>query len=359
MVALKIHIYDLVRIILPVLLCLHQTAHGISQKNSGFDHYNMEDGLPCNLVEDMTQDESGLLWLGMEEGLTKFDGYEFKTYSHHPFPGRESPSAPHIMALVQDNEGFIWLGTFGNGINKFDPIKETFEYFIHAQEDQNSLSNNYINDLAIDGKGVVWVATNYGVNSIDPKSGKIKRYFIQKGLKSIAETSYITCLFIKKNGDVLAGTINGHLLMINHLGEERDLTAELELDFFNFAVTDIIQPEEDEHWVSTAGGGVFILNKNFQLARQINASGKSPISGNIVKALLKDASGNIWIGTSQNLDFFDPKTNKCKSYYDNTKFPNQNIYNIRFLFQDRSGVIWVGTEVSGLYFIRKKIQKPH
>ncbi len=325
-----------------------------AQEKAGRDHFTIEDGLPCLLVEAIMQDKKGFLWLGMEEGLTKFDGYEFKTWFHQPFAEGESPNAPHITALMQDNEGYIWLGTFGSGINRFDPVTETFEYFVHAPEDPGSLSNNYIQALAPDNQGGIWIATNHGLNRLDPKTKKIKRYYFAEGQKRGDDLNNITRISIDKQNTVVAGTASGRLLSVDSGGKTRNLTAEAGLSFFNYPITAILQSEDGKYWIGTSGAGVFVLDENYRLTERIHTNSDPPISSNIVKAIFKEASGIILIGTSENIDFFDPKTRKCKPHFNNPDLPDQRAIHIRSIFQDRSGVIWMGVENGGLHFIKRK-----
>ena len=73
----------------------------------------------------MLKDKNGFLWLGTEDGLNRYDGYQFVTYRHNADDPR-SISSNVISALLEDKKGNIWVGTNGGSINKFEEGSNSF-----------------------------------------------------------------------------------------------------------------------------------------------------------------------------------------------------------------------------------------
>ena len=88
--------------------------------------------------------------------------------------GTEGLSQNTVKSIIQDSNGFIWVGTY-NGINKYDGYSMVHYKFLN---DVNSLSSNIIISLFEDKDGYIWAGTtNAGLNRIDPRTGKIEVYF--------------------------------------------------------------------------------------------------------------------------------------------------------------------------------------
>jgi len=127
-----------------------------------FEHLNLEDGLSQNSVFSILQDQQGFLWFATEDGLNKFDGYQFKIYRHE-LGNSSSLSDNFITALHQDSSGYIWIGT-ENGLNRFDPVSETFrnwkmgEITIPGQ----GLSDNRITEIWEDRSGKIFRSSDNG-----------------------------------------------------------------------------------------------------------------------------------------------------------------------------------------------------
>jgi signal transduction histidine kinase/ligand-binding sensor domain-containing protein/DNA-binding response OmpR family regulator len=86
----------------------------------------------------------------------------------------EGLSQNTIKSIIQDSNGFIWVGTY-NGINKYDGYSMVHYNF---SNDVNSLSSNIIISLFEDKDGYIWAGTtDAGLNRIDPSTGKIEVYF--------------------------------------------------------------------------------------------------------------------------------------------------------------------------------------
>ena len=100
-------------------------CNSFAQKNNfSFDHLDLHDGLAQSSINCVMQDDKGFMWFGTQDGLHKYDGYEFEIFKH---VNKDSASISdnNIHALVQDKNGTIWIAT-DQGLNTFNPIKIAF-----------------------------------------------------------------------------------------------------------------------------------------------------------------------------------------------------------------------------------------
>ena len=125
------------------------------------------DGLSQSSVLCILQDRQGFMWFGTEDGLNRYDGYDFTIY-------RPDPNTPYtisgnrISALKEDRAGDIWVGTNGGGLNKFQ--RETGRFFSYQNtESPRSISDDNIHALLEDRDGTLWIGTlGGGLNRLSP-----------------------------------------------------------------------------------------------------------------------------------------------------------------------------------------------
>ena len=98
------------------------------------------------------QDSKGFMWFGTNDGLNRYDGYNFTVFK--PSPDKEHAiNSNLIYSITEDHNGHIWIGTTGAGLNRFDPVSEKFTAYRHDKNDENSLYNDQIVSTYTDSKG--------------------------------------------------------------------------------------------------------------------------------------------------------------------------------------------------------------
>ena len=142
-----------------------------AQESARFKRLNIEDGLSQSSVEAIVQDDLGFMWIGTEDGLNRYDGYGFTTFRHDPDdPG--SLADNNIWCLHVDHHGYLWVGTLSGGLDRFDPTTETFTHYVRDPSDPHSISSNRIRSLAEDGEGNLWIGTREGASCLSAATGR-------------------------------------------------------------------------------------------------------------------------------------------------------------------------------------------
>ena len=265
-----------------------------------------EAGLSQSSISGITQDPYGFLWVGTQDGLNRYDGYEFKTYRNKANI-KNSISDSYILCLLTDSKGNVWAGT-EMGLNRFDYENEHFIQYLSEVGNTNSLDHNHVFVLHESGwmPGVLWVGTKGGLNKIDLETDTVTRYGFAEMAKEIEVYHLITCiLHAKSDPDVLwIGTNHGLFQMQIASGKFRQYTP---VDY------------------------------------------KTNLSNDYVNALCEDSKGNIWVGTNQGLNRYVPETSSFKVYVSETNNPNSiSSDNIRSIFEDKEKNLWIGTIGGGL-----------
>ena len=89
----------------------------LSESNYQFVRIGVDRGLSQPTINDIVQDQQGFLWVATQEGLNRYNGYEFKTYFHEP----QDPSSlnhDYVWSLFVDSAGVLWVGTDGGGLSR-------------------------------------------------------------------------------------------------------------------------------------------------------------------------------------------------------------------------------------------------
>ena len=104
-----------------VHLCFSAALHA-QQNPIKFEHISIQQGLSQSTVSCILQDKRGFMWFGTEDGLNRYDGYNFVIYKNDGLD-KTSISDSYILALYEDKSGVLWIGTYSGGLNKFDRNK--------------------------------------------------------------------------------------------------------------------------------------------------------------------------------------------------------------------------------------------
>lgn len=119
-------------------------------------NYTVDDGLSSNHVYGIVQDSIGFIWFGTDNGLCRFDGCEFRSYTHTD-GDRSSISSNNIRRLMLDSRGQIWLA-LDNGVDIYTPAADRFRHF-DARTSDGACVTGQTTEVIEDREGEIWIAT--------------------------------------------------------------------------------------------------------------------------------------------------------------------------------------------------------
>lgn len=122
------------------------------------------------------EDREGNVWWGGWGENINLHYYIPATNSLHSY---QQPELQAARALVEDSDGSLWVGTWGNGMSHFDPHTSVIRQYL----EQDGLPNNYIKGLIMDDHGTLWISTEKGISRFIPPSGPFKNFDIRDGLQ--------------------------------------------------------------------------------------------------------------------------------------------------------------------------------
>ena len=288
--------------------------------------WRTEEGLPQNSGHALLQTRDGYMWIGTEEGLVRFNGTRFTTFSKANIAEMQGSD---IRALYEDREGSLWVGTFGGGLYSVKAGVFT------AYGEREGLDDRFICAVVQDLEGWIWVGTEGGLYR--GKNGRFVRYTADDGLPS----NYVLSLTVGESGRVWIGTTRGLVRF------EQGQFAASGIEHLGLHVTiNSLLARGDHLWVGTAEGLLLRWSegKSF-IYGQRQGLPRAPLS-----AVYEDRAGTLWIGTGgggvcrlQNNGSFD-----C--YRSSDGLGNNFVFAVT---EDRDGGIWIGTDGGGINLLRR------
>lgn len=318
-----------------------------------FENLTVDDGLSQNSVLAIVQDNRGFMWYGTQHGLNKYDTRTFKIYQHNP-ADRSSISSDYITALLMDSHQRLWVGTRG-GLNKYDPEKDSFER-IKLENAGQGTSNEIISSIYEDKQANVWVWSSNGLRLLANKTSRFTAIAMPDSVAGLSGTN-IRRLFEDHAGEYWIGSSAGLTKMVKSGGrfiyKKYKHNPEGANSLSDNYVTAITEDAQNNLWVGTLHGGINRFNRSSNsFARFLDNSGiKGPVNNNI-RVLIPDKTGKIWIGTQGGLSIVDPLTGYFTSYTHDPENKNSLAQNsIYSIFIDRAGTVWIGTYWAGINMV--------
>ena len=331
---------------------------------------SIDEGVSHNLIYCMLQDRDGLMWFGTMYGLVKYDGARYTTYRHDP-TDPASLSFDDIIALYQDSAGDLWIGTWGGGLNKFDPLSGRFTRYLYQPDDPRGIGSGIvwsITETREAGQRSIWLAVDgAGLDRLvlpgllpatdhNAETTVFRHYLPAPGDQHALPTRQLKFVFSDSANRLWAGHQQGLCRFIpGDNGPGRFVTY---APGDNLPVNDMIEVAPNRFLLGTGGGVVEMQitaedSVRFQIRHRAEAQDPASLLHPYITRLLLDRAGTLWCGTPRGLSRLDPQdaaAGRFTHYRQGPDAPTGLPGNaITALCEDQSGIIWVGAYYSGLY----------
>ena len=318
-----------------ILLGTQNGLNIYNEKTNKFEEIFKED-INGEEVNSLDEDDEGNIWAGTSKSLIKINlkDTNLERYSSHNI----ECDFKIIKKILCDNE-FIWIGTFNNGLYKFN--KKTLKSEKINIENGNFL-NNCIRALMRDEDDVLWIGTSYGLVKYFIESDTYKLYTNDKfSIYSIINNE-VYDIIKDKNGLVWVGTYSG-VSMFESENKIEHYTSEPSSDFIlnDNVIHGIYEDDDGLIWIGTKNKGVNIIDR---VNRKTYDFTHISLNQYLSNDSINDIQGykeKIFIGTDNGLNIYDKYTKKLKVYNEENGL---NSTKIRNLMYDDEGFLWVGTQ---------------
>jgi len=366
-----------------LLILIIVSTNAIAQKKPvKFNRLTSSNGLSQNRVSSIVQDHDGFIWIGTEDGLNKYDGYNFEIFKRNPGDSL-SLNDNQALAMHVAKDGALWIGGSLTGLSKYNSATKTFTRYNNNHSDPNSLAEDIIISFSEDQKGNLWIVTqNKGFDYMIVNEGKfIHMANMLPPDYNIPEDRIYFIHQDKQNNLWIGADGKVHYFKISYseTGVPRLQPIKIENQILKTATTSIEEDNDGNIWIGTPGEGLLRFDYKDKVIRKFEPMDNSDlIHSLIIIAMEADEYGNLWIGgipIEENPDPInesaDPtnetvpgllklniQSRELQGFLSDPKDGNSLSSNgIISLLVDKTGVLWVGTFLSGLNVYDKSVIK--
>jgi ligand-binding sensor domain-containing protein len=321
----------------------------------------------------ITQDKNGTMWFASKIGLFSYNGYEMTSYKHDPL-NPNSIANNLLSSVCADQDGNIWIGTLGFGLDKFDPVSGTFIHFRHNPDDPMSINNDYINVLLVDKTNVLWIGTGMGLDRYDAVKNEFVHFRNIPGDSTSLSYNEVVAIYEDRKGALWIGTgsvygadqnkfeAGGLNRMEGETGTFRRFKHDPENtnSLINNKVSAIFEDSKGTLWIGTAGDGLHTMNKSTEIITrhpydpgQPKKLSRPPHNNDHITFIIEDVTGAIWIGTAgAGLNHYNPETKEITHFESEDTgtgaFTGQSAWTA---FASQDGILWISSINGTLYRI--------
>ena len=320
------------------------TEKGLLKKEkstSEVKEYDFPDGQKPSILT-IFEDKENTLWVGTKGGFLFFRN----KYNQFQLKARFTSE---VRAIADDGKRNLWIGLYGDGVAilpKTSSGKKTTLYLIGRFYHPKSLYDNFVQSILHDKDDTFWVGTfGGGINKYNPKKEKFTSYFTSPGVENALTENNIFSLCEDKNGIIWIGSITGELDIFDPASERFQHFKDE--PFRKNAILSICEDDEGKVWIGTDKGGFFRYEKSAK--DRFIEIGRIVLGETRIRIIKKDQNTHyLWIGTQEKgVLRFNPKEEKSDREFSFTKSNGLSDNNIYCILPDENekNIIWIGTAV--------------
>ena len=335
-------------------LSLGATSAPIVPATPFFERLTVNDGLPDNSVRAIIQDRLGFLWFGTQNGLVRYDGHTMRPYGPRN-PATRGYTNLAAIALLEDRDGDLWIGTFATGLWRLRMTTGDFEQWGPDAPPERRLGGLYVTSICQDRDGTIWAALGEGgLAAVDPADGSVQQYrhHAEDEVSAAPPAASLTSVTVDDSGRLWAASEGAGLAyrdadseFWHHLRHDPDDPRSLPADI----VTHVHQDADGHIWITTREGlGLWNPETRDFTVHVPYPDNPTDLPNYLVQAD-HDHWGRLWIGSAVGLFLFHPETGEFQHF---THDPDRDHSPLRgpvlSILCDSAGIVWGGTWLAGL-----------
>ncbi len=306
-----------------------------------------EQGTGNQNITALLQDRQGFIWIGTETGLYRYDGNRSIKFQSDPRSHNSLPDN-HVSALFEDDHGKIWAGT-KRGLARFDAETGGFTLFAPAA---GPINHRFIRRIISDGKGQMWLATRGGLQHFDPRNGSFQIYRNDTSRPDSLASNNVNALALDEKGGLWVATWPAGLdylapgtSVFQHYRVDSSTKPDPKVNNVRFLRFD----RQQRLWIGTETG-IVVWQSGSDWSQRKRLDAPRGVEEIRVYSIYEDGDATIWVATlAQGLLRWDDVKQQFIAYTHRSEDPYSLPSNaITSIMQDRSGLLWVGTLTDGV-----------
>ncbi len=306
-------------------------------------------------VRSLTR-ENNRLWVGTERsGIFLYD-FNGRSWTHMEASGNPGElSYGKIRSLYRDNNGLIWIGTRGGGVDLYNPDTSLIKTYTGGSSDPEALKNTNIRQMIERRDGSIWIATDGGgISILDRSNGRFTAMDVNPGDRE-SDNDHVSSLMEDRNENLWIGT-DGAGLYFLEAGKTVDEIKRIALrdipgpEKYNGTVWSILEDHENTVWIGMEGDGLFSLKEGVLTNYAHEPDNPDSLNGNAVRCIYEDSRKQLWIGTwDGGLNLLEKETGTFRSFVrSGTSASSLSDNSVNVILEDSLKRLWVGTSGGGI-----------
>jgi methyl-accepting chemotaxis protein/ligand-binding sensor domain-containing protein len=270
-----------------------------------FEPIGTREGLSMANVMAIAEDATGFMWFGTEDGLNRFDGYQFTVY-RAATDDTTTINNSYVSTLFLDSRKQLWVGT-RDGLCRYVPERDAFVRYPTRSDSPRNPNNRDIKCIFEDSRGFLWIVGDTGADRLSPTDGTFRHF--KNDPDKPTSLSYNTAYAVTetRDGRIWIGTERGLNRMNPTTGRcERILSRGPRTNSPSSDYIRTLLPDGGGGlWIGTYGGGLdhFDFSANRYVHFPFGPAGGRSISNDQVNSIAAHWDGNLWVGTTEGLNF--------------------------------------------------------
>ena len=329
--------------------------HVISENKLSFKKIDNKQGLSQNGVMAIFQDKNGFIWLGTHYGLNRYDGFSIKSF--YRGNTQNDLCGDDIQSILQDSVGNIWISTI-EGISVFNPVTEKF-FNLNKYTTKESifrhtiLSMKYIDgEILVSSKEGLWKINEVKSLFTDEIAKSICNNIAKYKIQPILNLKSIKVFFKDKNDNYWI-TANNHIITSKIIKNKLLVIDEITIDKPNDVEFTVLFQDNLSHiWAGTSNRGLFkiVEEKGKYIAIKVYSNTNNTLS--VITDILQDNASNLWISSRSDGVIFIPKSELNKNIIFASKLNENSLSTnkIKSIYISRDNTIWLGSLGNGVFY---------
>jgi ligand-binding sensor domain-containing protein len=292
-------------------------------------HYQSGNGFPDSTCWNGFISHDGVLWISTQNSglLYRVDPFHKSIYS--------IPTINRALSFLEDRKGYLWVGTGGNGLLKYDQHRNLIKQYKNDPSNPFSLTDNRVLSLFQNQEEIIWVGTLNGVRILNTVTQQFSRIPNGLNLKDSADNGFAT-IFQDEQGLMWFGRDGPGLISYNpknssfkYFYSDAEDSSSISTNY----ITTILEDRSGVLWVGGyEEGGINRLNRE-------TGSFKHYMAGLGIFNLYEDSGGSLWVGTEKGLFRYNQNEDRFTGYFD--PLAEINSFDIKGIIEDNSKYLWL------------------
>jgi signal transduction histidine kinase/ligand-binding sensor domain-containing protein/AraC-like DNA-binding protein len=328
------------------------------EPHTAFKRFTAESGLAVPMVKGLVQDKEGYIWVGTVNAIQRFDGFAFKTIKYESGRKTNMTKGP-VNVIYEDKKGDLWIGT-PSGLSRFNKMTEEFQQYI--PDPLGPVFKNDMWSVFEDSKDLLWVGASMGLYFLDKSSDKLVPFIFPENNDLLTNVSFRSVVE-DKQGYIWFGTgvgllkYNRNTNSMNPVWIDPNPPALLSKTWNTgeFAVQTIYQDNSGILWIGSFGGTILKLDPADGKIEYFVLEDKKTLERFPIQSICEEDEYSLWVGTYNGLLLFEKTSGKILQHhvYDEGNDQSLNDNKVTRVLKDKSGSLWVGTLMGGLNKLNK------